>query len=138
MWVMWLTCSFLLGGAATADETAPLQGTWLVKSATMAGEPVAQEIVQQLRLEIRGLSYTVTTAAGPDEGKLELDAKASPKRMKIIGVRGPNKDRTILAVYELTGDELKISYLMRGEKYPTDFTSTAENKHFVVVYERKK
>jgi uncharacterized protein (TIGR03067 family) len=120
------------------DDATELQGTWQVKSATLAGEPVAAEIVRQLRLEIRGRSYSVTTTAGPDEGKLELDAKASPKRMKFIGVRGLNKDRTLLAVYELNGDELKISYLMRGETYPTDFTSTAENKHFVVVYERKK
>jgi uncharacterized protein (TIGR03067 family) len=119
------------------DETAALQGVWQAKSATMAGKAVPSEIVQQLRLEIRGRGYLVMTSAGPDEGHLEIDDQANPKRMKIIGQRGPNKDRTVLAVYEVQGNRLRISYLMRGTDYPTDFTSTTENKHFVVEYERK-
>lgn len=122
---------------ARQDETAALQGVWLAKSASMAGKAVPSEIVQQLRLEIRGRGYVVMTSAGPDEGQLEIDDQANPKRMKIIGQRGPNKDRVVLAVYEVQGNRLKISYLMRGNDYPADFTSTAENKHFVVEYERK-
>lgn len=122
---------------AGKNEPAALQGVWLAKSATMAGKAVPGEIVQQLRLEIRGREYVVMTSAGPDEGLLEIDDQANPKRMRIIGQRGPNKDRTVLAVFEVQGNRLKISYLMRGTDYPADFTSTAENKHFVVEYERK-
>ncbi|HMP02596.1 MAG TPA: TIGR03067 domain-containing protein [Gemmatales bacterium] len=151
--------SLLVGGLVLAtffvqvDDLDDLQGAWVVQSAVMAGRPVPAEISSRLRLEIKDKAYTVVTASGDsDKGKLELDAAVSPKRMKIIGEEGPNKGRTLGAIYEIKADTLKISYLMprldrRADKrederpateYPADFTSTRENRHFVVIYERSK
>ena len=40
-------------------------------------------------------------------------------------------------IFELSEDTLTLNFAF-GNKPPTDFTSTAENKNFVVVYKRKK
>jgi uncharacterized protein (TIGR03067 family) len=58
--------------------------------------------------------------------------------MDIIGTEGPNKGKTILAVYELSGDTLKVCYALEGPTRPTDFTTRGDAKRFLVTYQREK
>src|ERR671931_19222 len=54
--------------------------------------------------------YTVDFAGGQDKGTVAVDVAKKPKQMTIAGTDGPNKGKTIPAVYELSGDMLKICY----------------------------
>ena len=50
----------------------------------------------------------------------------------------PNKGKTILAIYELTGDTLKVCYDVSVAVRPVKFESTDENKLVLIVYKKKK
>ena len=91
-----------------------------------------------MTLTIADGKYVVTVQGKDDAGTLTLDAAKTPKTMVIKGVDGPNKDRTIPAIYELKGDTLKICYAMKGTNHPDKFESTKENGFFLAVYQRKK
>ena len=59
-----------------------------------------------------------------------------PKGMTVKGSEGPNKGKSFPAIYELSGDTLRICYDLSGTKRPTEFKSTAGTKLYVVTYKR--
>jgi uncharacterized protein (TIGR03067 family) len=56
--------------------------------------------------------------------------------MDILGTEGPNKGKTFLAIYELTGDSLKICYDLEGKTRPTEFRTNPGTQLFLVLYKR--
>jgi uncharacterized protein (TIGR03067 family) len=58
--------------------------------------------------------------------------------MDITGTEGPNKGKTILAIYEITDDTLRICYDLSGKARPTEFKTTKGTKLFLVTYNREK
>lgn len=124
-------------GDDQADCTA-LQGTWSLASAVMAGNPFPEQLVKTISLTLKDGRYTVMVGQGKDEGTAKHDAGKNPKTMEITGTDGPNKGKTMLAIYKINGDSLTICYDLTGKAYPTEFKSTAENKHFLVEYKRAK
>ena len=73
-----------------------------------------------------------------DRGSVKLDPAATPKAMDITGTDGPNKGKTLLAIYELDGDRLKICYDLSGKNRPTAFQTTNGSLLFLVTYQRQK
>jgi uncharacterized protein (TIGR03067 family) len=54
------------------------------------------------------------------------------------GVDGPNKGKTILAIFEVNGDVLKVCYDVSGRKRPTEFQTKKGTALFLVHYKLKK
>ncbi len=127
----------LLGGDEREDARA-MEGTWLPTSAELAGKPFPDKILQTMKLTMASGKYTVTVGEKSDQGTVKLDPAKKPKAMDITGTDGPNKGKTILAIYELTKDTLKVCYDLGGQGRPTEFKSTPETKHFLVTYRREK
>jgi len=124
---------------ATIDARAEsIDGVWLPSSAELAGKPWPEEFRKITRLTINGDQYTLTVGQSPDKGTLKLDPSTTPKSLDIIGTEGPNKGKTILAIYQLQGDELKICYDLSGKSRPADFKTAAKTKLFLVTYQRGK
>ena len=73
----------------------------------------------------------------PDKGTYTLDSANKPKGMTVNGTEGPNKGKSFPAIYEFSGDTLRICYDLSGTKCPTEFKSTAGTKLYVVTYNRK-
>ena len=71
-------------------------------------------------------------------GTVKLDPSAKPKAMDITGTEGPNKGKTILAIYELKDDTLRICYDLTGKGRPAEFMSKKDAPRFLVVYQRAK
>lgn len=135
-----ISCVLVLALTAIsyADDAKDMDGTWLPAEGALAGTKVGDELLKGTTLKIKSGTYEVLVAGQKDAGKLMLDSGKKPKTMDIKGEDGPNKGKTFLAIYELTGDTLKISYDLSGTKRPTGFESTQENKWFVVTYKRMK
>jgi uncharacterized protein (TIGR03067 family) len=119
------------------DEDA-IQGTWLASTAEFGGQKFPDEVRKSIKLVIKDGKYTVTVGREPDKGTSKMDPSANPKAMDITGTEGPNKGKTMLAIYELKGDTLRVCYDVSGKKRPTEFKTAADTQLFLVTYKREK
>ena len=124
-----------LGG--DADRKA-LDGTWKPVSAEFGGAKLPEGELSKITLQIDGNKYTVQVDKAVDKGTVTADATKKPKAMDILGVEGPNKGKTMLAIYELDKDTLRICYDVKGKERPTEFASSKEKPFFLVTYKRAK
>jgi uncharacterized protein (TIGR03067 family) len=131
-----VACSSPARSGDGKDDT--LEGTWLPSTAEFGGKPFPEEVRKIIRLEIKGEDYTVTVGTKPDRGTCKLDSSAKPKTLDITGTEGPNKGKTILAIYERDGDTLRVCYDLGGKNRPTEFKTTAGSRLFLVEYKRQK
>jgi uncharacterized protein (TIGR03067 family) len=123
------------GAASDAHEA---DGTWKPISAEFAGEKYPQQVLDMMKLILKGDKYTVDVGGQMDEGTVTRDPGKSPKTMDITGTNGPNKGKTFLVIYELKGDDLRVCYDLSGESRPTEFATKAKTKLFLVTYRRMK
>ena len=87
---------------------------------------------------IKDDNYTVTVGTKVDKGTVKLNPKALPKALDITGTDGPNKGKTILAIYELDSDTLRVCYDLSGKSRPKEFKTKADTQLFLVTYKREK
>src|ERR1700678_2603875 len=90
--------------ARSDDAKDALQGTWLPSTAELGGKPFPDEVRKTIKLVVKDDKYTVTVGKEVDQGAVKLNPTAKPKELDITGTDGPNKDKTILAIYERDGD----------------------------------
>jgi uncharacterized protein (TIGR03067 family) len=136
-----LAITLIANASVRADEAADqwkkLAGTWKVDSATLNGAD-ATAMLKAAVLTIEEGKYKLVFGM-TDVGTLAIDPEKKPKTMTIVGTEGPNKGKTIPAIYEIDDDTLRICYALGGGKEaPTEFKSTAENKALLVTYKRDK
>ncbi len=115
-----------------------LQGTWLPSTAELGGKAFPDEVLKTLKLVVKDDRYTVTVGKDVDQGSVKLNPAAKPKEMDITGTDGPNKGKTILAIYERDGDTLRICYDLGGKSRPTEFKTREGTRLFLVTYKREK
>ncbi|HVK07801.1 MAG TPA: TIGR03067 domain-containing protein [Gemmataceae bacterium] len=120
-----------------ADEWKGLTGTWAVAKATLGGADTT-EVLATARLVLVDGKYSLTLGEQVDQGTVTLALGKKPKEMDIEGTEGPNKGKKYRAIYELSGDTLKVCYALEGETRPSEFESKAGSKTFLVAYKRKK
>ncbi len=133
-----LLCFALAVQAGDARKNDSLEGTWLPESAEIGGKPFPDDVRKTIKLVIKDNKYTVTVGEQPDKGTMKLKPSEKPKQMEITGTEGPNKGKTILAIYERDGDTLRICYDLSGKNYPTAFKSKEGTQLFLVTYRREK
>ncbi len=90
-----------------------------------------------IKLTLRGGTYELV-AESPDRGTVTYDTSAKPKAMDIKGTDGPNKGKTFLAIYDLSGDKLTVCYDLTGKARPTEFATRPKTKLFLATYQRQK
>lgn len=124
-----------LGVLAAAQEKTnnnQLAGTWQAVEAELGGKLLPLEIVRSIKLVLSAGEYQV----GNDFGTVEIDSTAKPAAMIIKGTKGPNEGKTLLAIYELSGDTLRICYDLTGQKPPSTFATEAGTQQFLVRYKK--
>ncbi len=119
------------------DESKKLEGTWLPTTAELKGMPFSEQILKMMKLVIKDGKYTVTVGQNKDQGTLKIDPSAKVKTMDITGTEGPNKGKTIPAIYELDGDTLKVCYDLSCASRPTEFKTESNSAQFLVTYKRQ-
>jgi uncharacterized protein (TIGR03067 family) len=127
------------GAGKTEDDSKRMQGTWRPVAAKLGGSELPDEVRKTIKLVVTDGKYAVTVGReGTDEGTIKLDPAQKPRAMDIVGTKGPNKGKTIPAIYELTDGTLRICYDLGGKARPTEFQSKPETQLFLVTYERAK
>ncbi len=142
--VLTVSCAWSFGLASSGQATpAPgeakqyddsVQGTWLPETAELGGKAFPDEIRKIIKLVIKEEQYTVTVGENTDRGTLKLNPLAKPRELDITGIEGPNKGRTILAIYERDGDTLQVCYDLSGKDRPKEFSTRPGTQLFLVTY----
>jgi uncharacterized protein (TIGR03067 family) len=140
-----LAVSLLAGcalAARAADDLQAMSGTWKPAKAELAGQPLPPPVLMAIALKMDGANYEVIVVTekgpSPDKGTVTIDPVAKPKGMTVTGVTGPNAGKTFPAIYELTGDTLRICYDLSGANRPTEFKTAPGTKLYLVDYQRAK
>jgi uncharacterized protein (TIGR03067 family) len=124
--------------AGESDDHKTLLGLWIPVKAELSGQPMSDAVLKTISLKLTKDEYHVLVAGEPDNGTWTIDSAAKPKGMTITGTEGPNHGKTFPAIYELTGDTLRICYDLSGAKRLTEFKTIAGTKLYLVTYNRKK
>ena len=137
--ILFLTLSLpsLSLGADAKEDAKAINGIWLPSAAELGGEKFPDEVRKTMKLVMDDGKYTVTVGTNPDKGTVKLDPSKKPKEMNIAGTEGPNKGKTIPAIYELTDDTLRICYDLSGKARPSEFKTAKDTKLFLVTYKRE-
>lgn len=127
------------GAATETDMDTPqipthLNGNWTAESAIMAGNAFPADMTKTISLKIDSLIYKSSTMGQSEEGKLVYHDNHTPARLEILPENGPMAGKTLYAIYKIDGTALTVSYDMT--KFPSDFTSTADNKYLVIDFTR--
>lgn len=133
----------ILAAIAPADDKQPngkdpkMDGTWQLVEGEIAGNKFPPAVAKGIKLTLSSDKYVVQ-AESKDEGSVKYFPDASPKALEIIGTDGPNKGKTIPAIYDLKGDTLTVCYDLSGKARPTEFKSKPGTQLFLAKYTRVK
>jgi uncharacterized protein (TIGR03067 family) len=125
-------------GDAPKEESKLLAGTWLPVEAELGGKKFTDEQLNTITLTLTDGKYTVKVGEALDKGTYKIDPAVKPRAIDITGTEGPNKGRTFLCIYELTGDSLRVCYDLDGKNRPTEFKTEKNLSRFLVTYKREK
>jgi uncharacterized protein (TIGR03067 family) len=126
--------------AASADAKA-LEGVWKPIAAVLGGAPLEPAVLKAITLKITGGNYEVTVEGEKeaDKGTCTLDTSTAPKRMTIKSTDGPNRGKTILAIYEMKdAGSLRVCYDLSGTDFPKEFKAPKNTQLYLAGYRRQK
>lgn len=124
--------------AAQANDLKALEGKWKVEAAEAQGKPVEAPELRELMVTITGDRYEVIVNGETDRGSLKLDESQKPKFMDATDTEGENIGKVIKAIYEVTGDTLRVCYAMKGDERPTEFATKEGTPLLLITYRREK
>jgi uncharacterized protein (TIGR03067 family) len=119
------------------DDWKKIEGTWIPVTAELNGQKMSEAFLKDTKLVLTGGHYTNQNDHG-DYKLISAEKPEAPKAMDVIGTDGPNKGKTFLAIYELSGDTLRICYDLAGKTRPSEFATKAGTRQFLVSYKREK
>jgi uncharacterized protein (TIGR03067 family) len=115
-------------------------GTWVVVGMEQDGKQLAAQSIKKLiiKLSNQGDKYTVTMADKViDKGTSTVDAQKKPYSVDIKGEEGPYQGKTVLAIYEINGDAMKVCYDLEGNGRPTEFSTKPGSGQLLIQYQRE-
>jgi uncharacterized protein (TIGR03067 family) len=131
-------CTLVFAPAARADDLKAMEGTWKVEAAEAGGKKLESDELKELVVKIAGDHYEVKTKDGTDAGTLKLDEKAKPKTMDATKTEGFDAGKVVKAVYELTGETLRVCYALDGGERPTELATKEGAPVLLLTYKREK
>jgi uncharacterized protein (TIGR03067 family) len=133
-----LNVSFLvftpLQNQKAEEDLKMIEGAWIPVVAELGGKPLPEEYLKDTKLVLTDGRYTYMN----DKGTYKLIPPEKLKAMDITGTDGPNQGKTLLAIYELTGDTLRICYDLEGKTRPSEFATKTGTQQLLVSYKRAK
>jgi uncharacterized protein (TIGR03067 family) len=126
------------GKDAGEDVLMKIQGTWKFVSQEMDGKPRPKEELAKQTITFAGDKWTVHRDGKVIQaGTHKFDAGKKPAQVDAVVTEGEDKGSTMLGIYELKGDTIKVCFDPKGKERPTDFTSKTGRMTAVVEREKK-
>jgi len=129
----------------TKQDVAGLQGTWEAVAVERDGKPIVDEEMKKLNLRftIKGDGFTLMTLAAEHfpAGTFTIDPSKLPRAIDFAvesPLRADKKTSTVLGIYELDGDTLKLMLTKPGQERPAEFKTLPKTDREVFVFKRAK
>lgn len=133
---MGLAVSLLLGADAVKGEDT-LQGTWRLIAGEANGKPLSTKQLKDGKLLIAGDHYSVTLDSGETvTGVQKLASTQAFKMIDITDTCGSHKDQCCLGIYELKGDEFRVTFAPPGKARPENFSTMPDSGYWVHIWKR--
>jgi uncharacterized protein (TIGR03067 family) len=116
------------------EDWKMIEAAWIPVVAELGGKPLPEEFLKDTKLVLTDGRYAYRN----DQGTYKLMPAEKPKAIDITGEEGPNQGKTLLAIYELTGDTLRICYDLEGKTRPSEFATKAGTQQLLISYKRAK
>ena len=123
-----------LKAQSTEGDRKTIEGTWIPVAFEVGGAKLPEEAFKDAKLVMSDGHYAYQN----DYGTYKLIPGEKPKAIDVSGTEGPNQGKTFPAIYELTGDTLRICYDLAGKTRPTEFATRAGTRQFLASYKRAK
>ena len=139
LWVLVAGLFLAADDEAVKKEYKNFTGTWKFVSLEVDGVNVGIEAVKEARLIIKGNEFSMKSPEGTHKGTYKVDLSKKPKQIDIVFTEGPEKDKTLLGIYELDGDTYKVCIAMENNKNrPMEFASKPGSGNVLEVLKREK
>ena len=118
--------TLLSGGQKEAvdSDLKKIQGTWQFVSHEMKGKQTPPEQVAKLKISFTGDKWSVTEDGKEVQaGTQKLDPSKKPPQVDAVVIEGGRKGVTMLGIYEIKGDTLKVCFDPEGKERPTSFAA---------------
>jgi uncharacterized protein (TIGR03067 family) len=131
---------FLLLAADKPNKDAPrsdkLIGSWAVVAGESNGKNAPEEALKDARLIFAGHKLTASSENGQSDAlAYKID---STNKTKTIDITNPAKKQTILGIYALDGDQLKLCLGAPGSTRPDGFATKPGNGTMLLILKREK
>jgi uncharacterized protein (TIGR03067 family) len=110
-----------------------IDGDWSVTDGEYAGDKVPQSALDEMSLKLSRNTFDAKSGDVTSKGKITNQSRSRPPQLIFKIDTGNDAGREIKAIYEMTGEVLKIAFSMNGE-FPEDFSSNADNNNLVLTY----
>jgi len=124
---------------AIKKDMAALQGEWSMVSGSAEGQPMPEELRQQMKRVCVGDTITVTMGAQTYlKARITIDPSSKHKTIDYEMTDGPTKGKKQLGIYELNGDTFKASFAAPDGERPNDFEGKVGDHRTLSVWKRQK
>ena len=113
-----------------------LDGTWKAAEAEFGGQQIDEEYLSVITLMIEKDRGEIHIGGSTDKGAIKFLPYVIPMAFDFTTTDGPNNGKTIKAIYKITGGYLVVCYNTLNGDRPKTFTSTLDNKFYLVRYKR--
>ena len=139
----------LLTGTASADDARDeavrqyhrqIEGTWRVTALSIGGTKSKEEDTRKIAV-VNGNDGTWTVRSEGkviSRGKSTVDPTKTPAMINFTPTEGGGKGEQFPGIYELSTNTRKLCFAPADKERPTEFSSTSENQHILVIFERMK
>lgn len=125
-----------------APDLSAQQGTWKPIAAVLNGRRLPAAAVQAITLRISEDTCELTVNSDEeteaDHGTFQVDTSTTPWRMTITGVAGPNKGKTILAIFGMKDEKsMRVCYDLSGTEFPDEFKAPPNSSRYLAGYRKQ-
>jgi uncharacterized protein (TIGR03067 family) len=131
------------GGAddeAVKKELAALAGTWKPTSAETDGRKLSDEELKDVTVTYDAAGKFSVRRGGEVlyAGTFKIDPAKKPKAIDYTQTsEGGNQGMTVLGIYEVQGDTLRVCTTPPGQGRPPEFSAKPGSGHFLRSYKRE-
>lgn len=117
-----------------------MAGTWRVLSLEKDGKKTTAEQLEKTRSIFSADGNAMVQREGKTviKGNVKIDPTKKPKQSEATYTEGELKGKTVLGIYEVDGDNMRICYALPGKDRPTEFSSKPDSGHVLIIYKRDK
>lgn len=116
-----------------------LEGTWMITSVVRNDNPLSEDRLNEAKFIFQAERFVQKLGDKTlAKGTFRLDPDKKPAAIDLTMSEGEDKDKSILGIYQVEDDVLRICGAAPGQDRPTEFAARDGSGHTLVTCKRAK